>query len=339
MRIREIALCLLLLFGFAAALPAQEITGNISGTVTDTSGAAMPDAKVDLSSVLTGAERSTTTTSAGIFFFTSLPVGDYTLIVSKDGFKKSEVTGIHVNVNDKLTFTIKLALGAVTESVTVTSEVAVLQTESAEVSNLIGNNQMKSLPLNQRDFGQLVDLVPGVAPDNGRVGINDTSVSVNGNQSNSNLYLVDGTFDEDNGNNGSFLVKPSVDAIEEFKILRNNYSPESGEATGAIINVVTKSGGQNFHGSLFEFLRNNKLDASDPLVGPSGFPRSTTPTRRRISSFSPPSFPVKFVATPSLIPSPLPGSELELWTPTALSHLRKYHHYPALRSRLTRKSS
>jgi outer membrane receptor for ferrienterochelin and colicin len=154
-----------------------------------------------------------------------------------------------VNVNDKLTVKVKLGVGAVTESVTVTSEVVVLQRESAEVSNLIGNDQMKSLPLNQRDFGQLVDLVPGVAPDNGRVGINDTSVSVNGNQSNSNLYLVDGTFDEDNGNNGSFLVKPSVDAIEEFKILRNNYSPEFGEATGAIINVVTKSGGQNFHGS------------------------------------------------------------------------------------------
>ena len=122
-RIREIALCLLLLFGFANALPAQEITGNISGTVTDTSGAAVPDAKVDLSSTLTGAERSTTTTSAGIFFFTSLPVGDYTIIVSKDGFKKSEVTGIHVNVNDKLTFSINLPLGAVTESVTVTLSV------------------------------------------------------------------------------------------------------------------------------------------------------------------------------------------------------------------------
>jgi len=269
-RIREIALCLLLLFGFAAALPAQEITGNISGTVTDTSGAAVPDAKVDLSSVLTGAERSTTTTSAGIFFFTSLPVGDYALIVSKDGFKRSEVTGIHVNVNDKLTFNVKLALGPVTESVTVTSEVAVLQTENAEVSNLVGNSQMKALPLNQRDFGQLVDLVPGVAPDNGRVGINDTSVSVNGNQSNSNLYLVDGTFDEDNGNNGGIMVRPSVDAIEEFKILRNNYSAEFGEATGAIVNVVTKSGGQNFHGSLFEFLRNNKLDASDPFLGAPG---------------------------------------------------------------------
>jgi len=152
----------MLLLGFAAALPAQEITGNISGTVTDTSGSAVPDAKVDLLSILTGAERSTTTTSAGVFFFNSLPVGDYKITVAKDGFKKSEVTGMHVNVNDKLTFNIGLTLGSVTESVTVTSETPVLQTETAEVSNLVGNNQMKSLPLNQRDFGQLVDLVPGV---------------------------------------------------------------------------------------------------------------------------------------------------------------------------------
>ena len=219
MPIRETALGVMLLLGFAVALPAQEITGNISGTVTDTSGSAVPDAKVDLLSVLTGAERSTTSTSAGVFFFTSLPVGDYKITVAKDGFKKSEVTGIHVNVNDRLTFNISLPLGSVTESVTVTSETPVLQTETAEVSNLVGNNQMKSLPLNQRDFGQLVDLVPGVAPDNGRVGIGDTDVSVNGNQSNSNLYLVDGTFDEDNGNNGGIMVRPTVDAIEEFKNL------------------------------------------------------------------------------------------------------------------------
>jgi outer membrane receptor protein involved in Fe transport len=268
--IRKIALGLLLLFGFAAALPAQEITGNISGTVTDTSGAAVPDAKVDLSNIATGATRSTTTTSAGIFFFTSLPVGDYNITVLKDGFKKAEINTIHVNVNDKLTFNVKMALGAVTEHVEVTSEAPILQTESAEVSNLVGNSQMKALPLNQRDFGQLVDLVPGVAPDNGRIGANDTSVSVNGNQSNSNLYLVDGTFDEDNGNNGGIMIRPSVDAIEEFKILRNNYSPEFGEATGAIVNVVTKSGGQNFHGSVFEFLRNNSLDAADPFLGAPG---------------------------------------------------------------------
>jgi outer membrane receptor protein involved in Fe transport len=270
MRIKAVCFVALLLFQLATSLPAQEITGNISGTVTDPSGGGIPDADVVVTNTSTGVERSTRTTSAGIFFFSNLPVGDSVLAVSKPGFKKSETTSIHLNVNDKLAFPITMVLGAVNEVVTVTSEAAVLQTENAEVSNLVGNDQMKALPLNQRDFGQLVDLVPGVAPDNGRVGINDTSVSVNGNQSNSNLYLVDGTFDEDNGNNGGIMVRPSVDSIEEFKILRNNYSPEFGEATGAIVNVVTKSGGKDFHGSLFEFLRNDKLDASDPFLGAPG---------------------------------------------------------------------
>jgi outer membrane receptor protein involved in Fe transport len=270
MRIKAVCFVALLLLGLATSLPAQETTGNISGTITDASGGGIPDADVVVTNTATGVVRTTATTSAGIFFFTNLPVGDYSLAVTKSGFKKSETTGIHLNVNDKLDFPIKLVLGGVNEVVTVTSEVAVLQTETAEVSNLVGNEQMKALPLNQRDFGQLVDLVPGVAPDNGRVGINDTSVSVNGNQSNSNLYLVDGTFDEDNGNNGGIMVRPSVDSIEEFKILRNNYSPEFGEATGAIVNVVTKSGGRDFHGSLFEFLRNNSLDASDPFLGAPG---------------------------------------------------------------------
>jgi outer membrane receptor protein involved in Fe transport len=251
-------------------LRGQEITGNISGTVTDSSGGGIPGAEVKILDTLTNAERSTTTTSAGIFFFTSLPVSDYQLTVTKGGFKKSETTGIHLNVNDKLTFPVTLVVGGVNETVTVTTEAPVLQTESAEVSNLVGNNQMKALPLNQRDFGQLVDLVPGVAPDNGRVGINDTAVSVNGNLSNSNLYLVDGTFDEDNGNNGGIMVRPSVDSIEEFKILRNNYSAEFGEATGAIVNVVTKSGNKDFHGSLFEFLRNDALDANDFFLNAAG---------------------------------------------------------------------
>lgn len=246
-----------------ASLRSQETTGNISGSVTDSTGGTVPDANVVVTNVLTGADRSTTTTSAGIFFFTNLAVGDYQLTVQKTGFKTSEITGIHLNVNDKLTFPVKLELGSANESITVTGETQLLQTESAEVSNLIGNAQMKALPLNGRNFAQLVDLVPGVAPDNGRIGAGDTAVSINGALSNSNLYLVDGTFDMDNGSNGDLLVAPPVDSIEEFKILRNNYSAEFGEATGAIVNVVTKSGGKDFHGSLYEFVRNDAFDATD----------------------------------------------------------------------------
>ncbi len=144
MRIKAVCFAAFLLLGLASSLPAQEITGNISGTITDPSGGGVPDANVVVTNTATGIERSTTTTSAGIFFFTNLPVGDYQLAVSKSGFKKSETTGIHLNVNDKLAFPITLVLGGVNEVVTVTSEAAVLQTETAEVSNLVGNNQMQS---------------------------------------------------------------------------------------------------------------------------------------------------------------------------------------------------
>jgi outer membrane receptor protein involved in Fe transport len=258
---------------------AQEITGTISGSVTDDSGAVVPDATVALKSGRTGASHSTTSTAAGIFVFNNLPIGEYQLSVQKGGFKDYQLTGIQLHVDDKLNFPIILKVGAVSEKVVVSAEASQLQTESAEISNLVGTKQMLALPLNGRDFNQLVELVPGISPDNGSVGsgtglFSDTSISVDGNESNSNLFLIDGEYDLDSGGNGNLLVTPSVDAIEEFKILRNNYSAEFGGATGGIVNVITKSGGQTFHGSVFEFFRNDDLDANNFFLNNSGQPRS-----------------------------------------------------------------
>jgi hypothetical protein len=253
MRETKRALRLILAIGLLAiTIPAygQEITGNISGAVTDPTGAAVPGAKAVVTNTLTGVDRTTTTTSAGVFFFTALPTGDYRLTVEKEGFRRSETTGIHLSVNDKLSFPVVLSLGAVTESVTVESTAVRLQTETGEVSNLISNTSMDRMPLNGRNFSQLVDMVPGVVPDSGRLTTGGTAVSVNGNLSVSNYFMIYGTFDMDNGSNNGLLVTPSVDSIEEFKILRNNYSSEFGSATGAIVNVVTKSGTREFHGSL-----------------------------------------------------------------------------------------
>ena len=249
-------------------LNAQEITGTISGTVTDSSEAIIPDATVTVTNLSTRAERNTTTTSAGVFFFTSLPIGDYTLRVSKEGFKQYQRTSIHLDVNQKLSFDVTLQVGATTQQVTVTGETAAVETSTGMVSNLVGSEQTQALPLNGRAFNQLVDLVPGVAPDSGQVGggvglFSDTAVSVNGNQSNSNTFLVDGVYNEDNGSNANLLVTPSVDSLAEFNILRNNYSAEFGGGTGAIVNVITKSGTQTFHGDLFEFLRNDALDSAN----------------------------------------------------------------------------
>src|ERR1051326_4386558 len=148
---------------------AQETTGTILGTVTDPSGALIPDAQVIVTNRQTNNQRTTTTTNAGLFNFASLPIGDYELKVSKTGFRQYVQSNVHLDVNDKLNFHVALTVGAVTQAVTVTGAAPILQTASGEVSNLVGSAQMAALPLNGRDFNQLIDLAPGVAPDNGRV--------------------------------------------------------------------------------------------------------------------------------------------------------------------------
>ena len=277
--IRLILLCAVFCSIAGSVAVGQEITGTISGSVTDDSGAVVPDATVMLKSGRTGASHSTTTTGAGLFVFNNLPIGEYQLSVQKVGFTDYQLNGIQLHVDDKLNFPIILKVGAVSEKVVVSAEASQLQTESAEISNLVGTKQMLALPLNGRDFNQLVELVPGISPDNGSVGsgtglFSDTAISVDGNESNSNLFLIDGEYDLDSGGNGNLLVTPSVDAIEEFKILRNNYSAEFGGATGGIVNVITKSGGQTFHGSVFEFFRNDDLDANNFFLNNSGQPKA-----------------------------------------------------------------
>ena len=261
------------------ALHAQEITGNISGTVADPSGSVIPNAAVTAVNTGTGAARATQATSAGVFFLNNLPVGNYSLTVEAAGFKKYEAKGIRVDVNDRLNFAVKMEIGAVTEAVEVSAEAVQLQTETGEVSNLIGAAQTQALPLNGRVYSQLVELVPGVVSDNGHIGggtglSSDTAVSINGNQSNSNLWLIDGQNNMDIGSNAGNVVTPPLDALEEFKVLRNNFSAEFGQVTGGVINVITKSGTRDFHGSVYEFFRNDKLDATDFFLNSSGTPKS-----------------------------------------------------------------
>ena len=263
----------------AFALHAQEITGNISGTVTDPTGSVIPAANVTVTNTGTGVARTTQATSTGVFFLNNLPVGNYRLTVESTGFKKYDATGIRLDVNDRLNFGIKMEIGALSEAVEVSAAAVQLQTETGEISNLVGAAQTQALPLNGRVFSQLVELVPGVVSDNGRIGggtglSSDTSVSINGNQSNSNLWLIDGQNNMDIGSNAGNVVTPPLDALEEFKVLRNNFSAEFGQVTGGVINVVTKSGTKDFHGSVYEFFRNDKLDATDFFLNSSGTPKS-----------------------------------------------------------------
>ncbi len=264
---------------FLSAAMSQESTGTISGSVTDPSGASVPRAAITVTNIQTGVVRHETSNSGGNFVVTNLPVGNYRLSAEAPGFKKFEATQIRLDVNDRLTIPARLEIGGSTETVSVNESGAQLQTQSADLSDLIGARQTQALPLNGRVFSQLVMLVPGVVSENGTigngVGINsDTTVSINGNQSNSNLWLLDGQNNMDVGSNAQNVVTPPLDALEEFKVLRSNYSAEFGGGTGGVVNVVTKQGTRDFHGTVYEYFRNDKLDANDFFLNQQGQPRN-----------------------------------------------------------------
>jgi hypothetical protein len=263
---------LVLLLGLAGSsfLRAQNITGTIAGTVQDPTGAVIPNATVVATLGESNSPFTTATNNLGLYSFPTLPIGTYQLSVEAKGFKKYVGTGITLHVNERLTVDVALTVGEVTQLVEVTAQAAVINTQSALVGNLVNGAQVRELPLNGRNFVALTKLTPGVVPGAGGslntfdVGLQgSTHLSVNGNAGNSNLWLVNGVNNSDIGSNATLLVFPSIDAISEFTILRNNYSAEFGFASGGIVNVVTRSGGQKFHGVAFEFLRNDKLDAAD----------------------------------------------------------------------------
>jgi len=269
---------LLALLTLSAAL-GQESTGTISGTVTDPSGALIPQAAITVTQTQTGATRKEATNSNGLFAVTNLAVGNYTLTAEARGFKKFEANQIRLDVNDRLTIPVRLEIGGTTETVSVNESGAQLQTESAELSDLIGARQTQALPLNGRVFSQLVMLVPGVVSEHGGIGngtgiSSDTAVSINGNQSNSNLWLLDGQNNMDVGSNAQNVVTPPLDALEEFKVLRSNYSAEFGGGTGGVVNVVTKQGTRDLHGTVYEYFRNDKLDANDFFLNQQGQARN-----------------------------------------------------------------
>ncbi|HSU32142.1 MAG TPA: carboxypeptidase regulatory-like domain-containing protein [Bryobacteraceae bacterium] len=261
------------------AAVAQESTGSISGTVTDPTGASVPNAAITVTNEQTGVERKATSNGSGLFVITNLSVGNYRLTAEAPGFKQYQATQIRVDVNDRLSIPVNLVIGGTREVVSVNESGVQLQTQSAELSNLVGARETQALPLNGRVFSQLVMLSPGVVSENGTIGngvgiSSDTTVSINGSQSNSNVWLLDGQSNMDVGSNAQNVVTPPLDALEEFKVLRSNYSAEFGGGTGGVINVVTKQGTRDFHGTVYEYFRNDKLDANDFFLNQQGQPRN-----------------------------------------------------------------
>jgi hypothetical protein len=244
-----------------------QTVGRISGTVTDGSGAVIHGAKVTITNQATGVSRTGTTDDSGFFVVTNLAVGDYSITVEQDGFKKATKTGYELVSDGRLTANFQLDPGAISDTVTVTASTGeTINTTSGEMARVVDQNQVQDLALNGRNYMQLTTLIPGVP-----LLVDDqlgmmTSLSVNqpinGNRGNANLLAVDGGFNLDSGSNNSQINNVGIDFIREVKIQTSNFSAEYGRNSGASINIVTRSGSNRFHGSAFEFLRNDKFDAN-----------------------------------------------------------------------------
>ena len=253
----------------------QDITGSIVGTVLDPTGAGVPGAKITITNTdRNSVARTAVSDSDGNYVAALLDVGKYAITVEAQGFKKSTQTNITLNVNDKLTVNAKLEIGDVRQEVTVESGITQqVALQSAEQSTTINGTQIRELALITRNYEQLVGMMPGVSSassDQLYVGVSLPSgstatipFSINGARNSMNAWLVDGADNVDRGSNQTLLNTPSIDAIEEFKVLRSGYSAELGRAGGAQISVVTRSGTKDLHGDVYEFVRNSDFAANN----------------------------------------------------------------------------
>jgi hypothetical protein len=266
MRMRSRAgftLCLAL--AVSAVVSAQETTGTITGAVTDETGAVLPGASVVVKQVATGRTWEFVTTDTGRYTATLLPPGDYEITFQLAGFQPLTVRGIALHVNDRLEINGRVGVGAVSETIDVSAASSFVQPTPA-VQALMGPTQVQELPLNNRNFVQLATLVPGVSSDlSDEVGIgltNVVSISINGARRNAVNWLVDGVSNVDVGSNVTLLATPTLESIEEFKIITSSYAPEWPRSGGGVVNIVTKSGSQQLAGSAYEFFRNDRLNAN-----------------------------------------------------------------------------
>jgi hypothetical protein len=270
-------LAVALLFLSAIATRAG-VGGSLSGTVTDPTGAAIVKARVAATNEETGISQSVTTDDQGFYSFQALPVGHYDLQVETTGFEPYRRTGVAIDANGALTIDVVMHVGARTDVVTVAENQLHVETTSTQMGELISGPQMTAVPLNGRSFTDLLALQPGVVPvtsitaetvqDVGATvlspsgDLNPGTISINGQREFANSFLVNGSDVEEDVNMGAAIV-PNLDSIAEFRILTNNFDAEYGEFSGGQINVVTKSGTNQLHGNLFEFVRSTDLDSKN----------------------------------------------------------------------------
>lgn len=255
-----------LLFLTVAAISALAQEATIVGTVTDPSGAAVPNVTITLTAMDTGLSRTITTSGDGQYVVPDLHIGHYSVKATAPGFKVAEQQNITLAVNDRARVDFKLQVGSAQEQVTVEAAAIAVQSESGEVSDLITGQQLSQLSTNGRSMYSLIALTPGASSGQGDFQIptpvgGDANVSFNGMRESHNLYLLDGSESSDRGGAGGSDVMPSMDAIAEFRQMTSNYSAEYGLSSAATMTAVIKSGTKQYHASAWEFLRNNALDA------------------------------------------------------------------------------
>ncbi|MDT5159134.1 MAG: hypothetical protein QOH51_3491 [Acidobacteriota bacterium] len=263
---RAFCLVLCLLLGGMGA-SAQTSVGRISGTIKDASGAVVPGSTVTVTNAATNLLRTATTDADGFYTVTNLPVGTYVVAAESSGFKRAEQAGVALAADARLTIDLALEPGQVSETVQVSTAMGeTVNTTSGEVARVVDSQQVQNLALNGRNYIQLLSLIPGVAQTTDDQLELSTSLatnqqSINGNRGQMTNMTVDGGTNLQSGSNASQINNVGIDFIQEVKIQTANFSAEYGRNSGAQVNVVTRSGGNQFHGSAFEYLRNDKLDA------------------------------------------------------------------------------
>ncbi|HEY6767789.1 MAG TPA: carboxypeptidase regulatory-like domain-containing protein [Candidatus Sulfotelmatobacter sp.] len=246
---------------------AAQDTASITGTVTDPSGAAIPDAQVTVISAEHGVTHEAKTNGSGDFLFAALPIGNYDVSVIANGFKKYQAKGVKLDVAQKARVNVAMEVGAAnTEVVVEGTQVAQVETQSSDLGDTISGKEVSQLELNGRDFTQLVALSPGVTnqsgSDEGEPGASTVAYSINGGRTEYNNFEIDGGDALDNGSNSTLNVYPSIDAIAEVKVLTSNFGAQYGRNASGTVEVETKSGTNSFHGDAYEFLRNDAFNAT-----------------------------------------------------------------------------
>jgi hypothetical protein len=273
---------------------AQTVTGTILGVVTDPSGAVVPGASVVATSQSTGFTRSATSDQEGNYRLTFLPLGVYHMEVKSPGFERMLRDGIEVQADERVRVDFKLTVGEATQTVEVNAGASLMQTNDATVGDVIDSRRIVDLPLNKRNFVDLVQLTAGVTPGRAADYGGETAIdnfrgrfvfSANGQRTTTNNFILDGVDNNANlFNAGGVVIAPVIDSIQEFKVSTANFSPEFGRAAGAIVSVQTKGGTNQLHGTMFEFLRNSDFDANTFFNNRAGQP--TPPFRQNQFGFT-----------------------------------------------------